>query len=153
MNKSMLVLLALATLTFAADRPDFSGVWKMDAAQSEFGGAPPPDAFTRTIEQNSSALTMTDEQTSSGGNDKVVRKYPADGTEITYQWMGNEVKSAAHWEGDTLVIVGKVNANGTDLVVTSHLTLSGDGQTLTENDRISAGGSDVGTFKLVLRKQ
>ena len=145
--------LILAALSCAAATPDFSGAWKMDAAHSDFGGGPPPDSFTRTIQQDASSLTMTDQQTSSAGDDKAVRKYPADGSEITYQWMGNEVKSAAHWEGDTLVVVGKVNASGTELVVTSRLTLSSDGKTLTENDKISAGGADVGAFKLVLIKQ
>ncbi len=44
------LLLAGASLTVAADKPDFSGIWKMDPAQSDFGGGPAPEAFSRKIE-------------------------------------------------------------------------------------------------------
>lgn len=147
------LILAAAGVAPAADRPDFSGNWKMDTAQSDFGGSPPPDSFARKIDQAGSTLTLTDEQTSAAGNDKAVRKYTTDGKETTYQWMGNEVKSAAHWDGNTIVIVGKVDASGTEILVNSTLSLSPDGKTLTEDDKLMAGGNQIGAFKIVLRKQ
>src|SRR5579863_187342 len=98
---------ATANLTFAADKPDLSGNWKLDLNNSDFGGAPPPDSFTRRIEHAEPSVILTDEQVSALGPDKAVRKYTTDSKETTYQWMGNEVKSAAHWDGSTLVIVGK----------------------------------------------
>ncbi len=153
MNKPLLAILALAALGLAADKPDLSGDWKMDASQSDFGGAPPPDSLTRKIEQSGPSVTFTDEQLSGAGNDKAVRKYTTDGSEITYQWMGSEVKSAAHWEGDALIIVGKVNAAGTDVVVTSNITLSSGGKTLIESDKVTAGGNDAGAWKIVFAKQ
>ena len=149
----MAVLFLAASLTFAADKPNFSGSWKMDVSQSDFGGSPAPDSFTRKIEHSEPSLILTDEQTSPLGQEKAVRKYTTDSKETTYQWMGNEVKSAAHWDGSTLVIVGKVNAGGTDLVVTSSITLSSDGKTLIESDKIAAAGNEVGAFKIVLVKQ
>ncbi|HTS77927.1 MAG TPA: hypothetical protein VMG40_17070 [Bryobacteraceae bacterium] len=152
MNKPLLAIFALAVLSFAADKPDFSGNWKMDAGQSDFGGAPAPDSLTRKIEQSGPSVTFTDEQMSGAGNDKAVRKYTTDGSETTYQWMGSEVKSAAHWDGDALVIIGKQNAAGTDVVVTSNITLSSGGKTLIENDKITAGGNDAGGFKIVFVK-
>ena len=145
--------LAAASLSVAADQPDFSGNWKMDPTRSDFGGAPPPDSFTRTIEQAGPSLILTDQQTSGQGDDKAVRKYSTDGKETTYQWMGNQVKSAAHWDGNTIVIVGKVDASGTEILVNSRLSLSADGKTLTEDDKLVAGGNEIGTFKLVLAKQ
>lgn len=146
-------LILAASLAVAADKPNLSGIWVMDAAKSDFGGSPAPDSFKRTIEQNEPSLIMTDEQVGQAGPEKAIRKYTTDGKETTYHWMGNEVTSAAHWEGDTLVIVGKVDSNGTPVVVTSRLTLSADGKTLTENDKIVAAGNDVGAFKLVLVKR
>ena len=148
------LILAAAGCALAADKPDFSGNWKMDVNKSDFGGSPPPESFTRKIEQAEPSLILTDEQTSPlAGHEKVVRTYTTDAKVTTYEWMGSEVKSAAHWEGNELVIVGKVDASGTEVVVTSRLTLSADGKTLTENDQITAGGNPVGELKLVLIKQ
>src|SRR5580698_3412078 len=143
------LLLSLASLTLAADKPDFSGNWKMDPAHSDFGGAPPPDTLTRAIEQAGPQLMLTDEQSSAAGHDKATRRYTTDGKETTYQWMGNEVKSAAHWEGTAIIIVGKVDAGGTEIVVNSTLSLSADGKMLTENDKLAAGGNEIGAFKIV----
>ncbi len=144
---------AAVSLAFAADKPDLSGNWKLDPASSDFGGAPAPQSLTRKIEHAEPSVIMTDEQTSGLGADKAVRKYTTDGKETTYQWMGSDITSSAHWEGNALVIVGKLNAGGTDLVVTSSLTLSSDGKTLTENDKIAASGNEVAAFKIVLVKQ
>jgi hypothetical protein len=146
-------LLAASILTLADGKPDFSGNWKMDATLSDFGGAPPPDSFTRKIEHSEPSLIFTDEQTSALGQEKAVRRYSTDGKETTYQWMNNEVKSAAHWEGSTMVIVGKLEAGGAEIVVTSLITLSEDRKTLTETDKIASGGSEIGQFKVVLIKQ
>ncbi len=125
----------------------------MDASKSDFGAAPPPESFVRSIEHNEPVLIMTDNQTSALGTEKSVRKYTTDGKEITYEWMGSGVKSSAHWEGDTLVIIGKVDSGGAEIVVTSMLTMSSDGRTLVESDKLSAGGNDIGAFKIVLVKQ
>ena len=148
-----LLILAAASLVLAADHPDFSGNWKIDPGRSDFGGTPPPDSFTRKIEQDGPSLIFTDEQSSAAGHEKAVRKYTTDAKPTTYQWMGSEVKSAAHWDGDKLIIVGNVDSNGTEIVVTSTITLSADGKTLTEDDKLSAGGNEMGGFKLVLAKQ
>lgn len=146
-------LILAAGLTFAADKPNFSGRWEMDASKSDFGGSPPPDSFKRTIEHNEPSLILTDEQSSPLGQEKVVRKYSTDGKEISYQWMGGDVKSTAHWDGNTMVIVGKTDLGATELTVSGTLTLSADGKTLTEDDKLIAGGNQVGAFKLVLIKK
>lgn len=146
------VILA-AGLTFAADKPNFSGNWKMDASMSDFGGGPAPDSLTRKIEHNEPSLVMTDEQSSQAGHDKTVRTYTTDGKETTYHWMGSDVTSTAQWNGNTMVIVGKVDASGTQVTVTSRITLSDDGKTLTENDKINAAGNDVSAWKIVFVRQ
>jgi hypothetical protein len=153
MLKTIAILIAAASLAFAADKPNLSGTWKMDMTKSDFGGSPPPDSLTRTIQHNEPSLIVTDEQVSALGPDKVVRKYTTDAKEIAYQWMGSEVKSAAHWEGNALRIVGKVDAGGAEVVVSGTLTLSADGKTLTEEDKVLVGGNEIAALKLVLIKQ
>lgn len=146
-------LILAASVTFAADKPNFSGSWEMDATKSDFGGSPPPDSFKRKIEHREPSLILTDEQVSPLGTEKVVRTYSTDGKETSYQWMGGDVKSTAHWDGNAMVIVGKVDVGGTELTVAGTLTLSADGKTLTESDKIVAGGNEVGAFRLVLVKK
>jgi hypothetical protein len=148
-----LLAIAAVGMARAADKPNLSGNWKMDLANSDFGGGPAPDSFTRKIEHSEPSLIFTDEQTSAAGTEKAVRKYTTDAKETTYQWMGGEVKSAAHWEQNTLLIVGKLDASGTEVIVNSILTLSADGKTLTESDKILAAGNEVAAFKIVLIKQ
>lgn len=146
-------LILAASLTFAADKPNFSGSWEIDVSKSDFGGSPPPDSFKRKIEHSEPSLILTDEQVSPLGAEKAVRKYTTDGKEISYQWMGGDVKSTAHWDGNAMVIVGKVDVGGADIIVSGTLTLSADGKTLTESDKILAGGNEVGALKLVLIKK
>lgn len=142
-----------ASLTFAADKPDYSGTWKCDLLNSDFAGSEGPSALTRTIQHTEPSLIITDESTTPLGTNKSVRKYITDGTEITYQSQGRDAKGAAHWEGNTIVIVARVNVNGADLVISGPLTLFADGKTLTEDDKIVAGGNEVGTLKIVFTKQ
>lgn len=151
-SRMALMTVAAAGAILAADKPNFSGSWQIDLAKSDFGGAPPPGSFTREIEHNEPTVILTDDQTSALGSEKAVRKYTTDGKETTYQWMGSDVKSAAHWEGNALVIIGKVNAGGTDLIVTSTLMISADGKTLTESGKLVAAGNEVGAYKIVLSK-
>jgi hypothetical protein len=157
MKKSILgialIILAAASVTRAANKPDLSGNWRIDLTKSDFGGSPAPDSFTRKIEQDEPSLILTDEQTSPLGMNKAVRRYTTDGKEITYHWMGSDVKSSAHWEGNTIVTVGKLNAGGTDVTITSSLTLSADGMTLTESDKVAAGGSDIAALSIIFVKR
>ena len=125
----------------------------MDLKLSDFGDTPPPDSFARKVEQSESTVTFTDEQKSVLGVENAVRKYTLDGKEMSYQWMGSDVKSTAHWEGDKLITVGKLDAAGTDVVINGTVTLSADGTKLTEVDHVFAGGNEVATFKIVMVKQ
>lgn len=153
MKRVALLILTAAVAAMAADKPNFSGTWEMDLKQSDFGQIPPPDTFVRKIDHKEPSLIMTDEQTSQLGPDKAVRSYTTDGKEITYQWNGGEVKSAAHWEGETLVVVGNVDAGGAAVTIKSAITLSADGKTLTESDHVTMGDNEVAAFKLVMVKK
>src|SRR5579872_6115838 len=95
--KTILFVIGAAGSIAAADKPDFSGNWKIDLSLSDFGGFPGPDSFTRSIEQHEPSLMMTDQQTSAQGGEKVLRKYTTDGKPTIYRWNGSEVTSAAHW--------------------------------------------------------
>jgi hypothetical protein len=149
---TLFVIVAAAGMAVAADKPDFSGTWKMDADKSVFGPMPPPTSMTRKIDHKDPTLTI--DQASSGpqGDQNVTMKYSTDGKETTNSMMGNDVKSKASWEGKTLVITSAANFGGADVKLVDKWTLADDGKTLTDVMAISAPQGDF-ELTYVLVKQ
>jgi hypothetical protein len=133
----------LAGTAFAADKPNFTGVWKMNAAKSSFGGGQAPDSIDRKISHAEPLLQIEEEQLGPLGVQKTSRKYTTDGTAMSFESQGAQVDSSAVWQGNTLIIVSKVTAVGVQF--TDRMTLSEDGNTLTSAVRIDTaqGGVDV----------
>ncbi|MGA3189479.1 MAG: hypothetical protein ABSF22_20430 [Bryobacteraceae bacterium] len=145
---TLFVIAAAANLAMAADKPDFSGNWKMDADKSTFGPTPPPTSMTSKIDHKDPDLSI--ETTS---NDQTTTsKYSTDGKETTNQMMGNDVKSTAQWEGKVLVVKSAANFGGADVKLVSKYSLSEDGKTLTQALSISAPQGDF-DMNIVLVKQ
>ena len=115
----------------------------MNAAKSTFGGGPAPDYINRTISHAEPGLLIEEEQLGPAGLQKTTRKYATDGTPMSFESQGTQVTSSAVWEGNTLIVVSKVEAIGVQF--TDKMTLSGDGNTLTSAVRIDSpqGGVDV----------
>jgi len=133
----LIAALAIAAVAAgAADKPNFSGEWKMNAAKSTFGPVPPPTSFTRKMEHSDPSLTIADDQKGGTGDQSNARTYTTDGKEISYQANGANVKGAASWEGDTLVIRSNADAGGTTISIVEKMTLSGGNKTLADGVHI-----------------
>jgi hypothetical protein len=135
---TVFVIAAAANVAMAADKPDFSGEWKLDADKSVFGPIPPPTSLTRKIDHKDPVMNVEQSQTGPQGDQNTTMKYSTDGKESTNSMMGNDVKSVATWEGKTLVIKSAVNVGGADIKLTDKWTLADDGKTLTDLLAISA---------------
>lgn len=120
----------LAAALYPAAKPDFSGVWKLDITRSAFGPVPVPARVTRKITHSEPSLTIAEEQKGGAGDQSYTRQYTTDGKEISYSENGANVKAAASWEGDALVIRSIADAGGTTLQFIQTLTLSNGGTTL-----------------------
>jgi hypothetical protein len=132
-SKAIFAIAVLATVALAADKPNFSGEWVMDASKCEFGPIPPPDSMTRKVDHADPAMTVTQTQTGGPQGDQTsTAKYTTDGKENVNQMMGNDVKSKATWEGNSLVIASKLDMQGNEIALTSKWTLSADGKVLTD---------------------
>lgn len=129
----LIVTMALSMMAVAADKPNFSGEWTLDATKSDLGPMPPPSSMTRKVDHSEPALTYT-QQTTGGqnGDQTVTMKYSTDGTETTNDLMGNPLKTTAKWDGSALTIVGKADFQGNELTLTDKWTLSDDGKVLTD---------------------
>jgi hypothetical protein len=99
-----LIFLALAALSCetirAAEHPDLTGTWKLDASKSDFGPFPGPNSMTDRIEQQAAELVINRDR----AGEPVVIHIPLDGSERSNDIQGNNMKTTAHWDGGTLVI-------------------------------------------------
>jgi hypothetical protein len=143
---TLLVIAAATTMAMAADKPDFSGSWKMDADKSTFGPIPPPTSMSSKITHKDPDLSVETTQ-----NDQTATfKYSTDGKETTNSMLGNDMKSKAVWEGKTLVVNSSMDAGGATVKLVSKYSLSDDGKTLTNALTINAPQGDFEmTFVLV----
>ncbi len=138
-----LKVVALAVLAFLvsggatvapADKPDFSGEWKLNLEKSDFGPLQSPKSRVDKISHKDPELKINRTQVS-----------PMDQTN-TSEWVcttddkecsndipgGITLKSTAKWDGETLVVVSKgtLPQQG-DLTITDKWSLSKDGKTIT----------------------
>ena len=148
-----LVALVFALTLPAADKPDFSGNWKLNAAKSDFGPMPPPDKWDVEVDHKDPSLkvktTMANAQMGERTNSV---DYTTDGVEKT---EGPGVSTVV-WEGSLIVFKStrKVNMQGEQVEIKSEekWSLSEDGKTLTVDAMLTA---PMGEFKMkrVLDKQ
>jgi hypothetical protein len=149
---TLFVIAAAASIAMAADKPDFSGSWKMDADKSVFGPMPPPTSLTRKIAHKEPDLTVDEARSGAQGDMNMTMKYATDGKETTNSLMGNDVKSKAVWDGNILVITSNANFGGADVKLTNKWTLSEDGKTLTDVLGISAPQGDFEQTFVLLKQ-
>lgn len=139
--------LAAATTAFAqAKTPDFSGQWEMNVAKSELG--PMAGAVTKvnfTVEQSPTTLKYTQNISTVQGDRSMAQEFTLDGKEITETApTGQTVVRSAKFDGDALLLVGKVQ--GTEQGQTTRWTLAPDGKTMTVDQQIT--GTPAGTLAL-----
>lgn len=134
-RRSLLPMLALAGLSaaclMAADKPDFSGSWKMDASKSDFGPMPAPDKLEQTIKHVDPNLSFTTVSNGANGENKTDTVYTTDGKESVNKVRNMEVKSVAAWDGDKLVVKSKREVQGMEISLVETWSLSSDGKVLT----------------------
>ena len=138
--KILMSALLLVAAAVAADKPDFSGNWKMDGDKSVFGPMPPPASMTRTIELKGAEVSF--KQTMTGPEMELTFKFFTDGRETVNSFMGADYKGTANWEGKTLVFHSRIESDA-QFKSTSKWTLSDDGKTLTEIWSVSSAQGDL----------
>src|ERR1700681_1040596 len=96
-----LILLTLLCLS-AADRPDFSGDWKMDAGKSSFGQLPRPVEYERNIDHKHPEIRMRVRQVSQSGEQMVDLSLRTDGRETSNKSRTGEAKTTGKWSSGGL---------------------------------------------------
>jgi len=144
--------LLLCSLTVvAADKPDFSGNWKLNVEKSDFGPMPKPEKADYTIVHKDPEMNVKSVAVGSMGEMTNEVKILTDGTEFTNTIRGQEVKGTAKWDGKTLVVTQKLEIQGTAITFIQKWTLSDDGKSIVQEVNISTPQGEVAQ-KAVLDK-
>lgn len=147
---ALLLIAALAGTAAAAEKPNFSGEWKMNAAKTNFGPLPPPTSIVRKVTHAEPSLVIVEEQQGDLGTQNTTRKYTTDGKETSFEANGAEVKGSAVWDGNVIVVTSSVDAVGLKFI--DRMTLSEDGRTLTSVVHIASPQGEL-DITIVFDKQ
>jgi hypothetical protein len=151
-KRVFLLMLATAALMLAADKPNFSGVWKLDASKSDFGQRPAPEKMERTVEHAEPSMKVKMLTVSPRGERSTESSYTTDGKPGKAQIMGQDAKVMAKWKGDTLVVTLTADFQGNEVKQEEVWKLSGDGKTLMTETTIDSPQGQMQT-KTVFTKQ
>lgn len=129
----VLFVAALFNIAAFAQKPNFSGTWKLNLNKSDFGPLPAPTSRTDVIDHNDPTVKDTVDAETAQGKQQYTATYTTDGKESTNKLGPREVKSTAAWEGSNLVVNSKTSFQDNEITIKSVWSLSDDGKTLTQN--------------------
>src|SRR5262245_21792121 len=137
----------------AAARPDFSGTWVLDTAQSDKGQMI-PTKMTLKITQTPTEITVHRQQTTQKSHVTAALKDATSGSTAKNQMTmgGNtvDVSTVVTWEGATPVFTSAMKFGDNEANSVEKWSLSG--KNLTLNRTVNFGGQEFSS-KLVLVKQ
>lgn len=122
---------ALCLSLAAGTRPDFTGTWQLNPAESDFGKAPVPKSMTTRVQQHDPEIVVHSEATGLQGPYSTDYKWITDGRENVNTIRGEEIRATVIWNGKTLISTAKTTIRGKALTVIDQWALSEDGRKLT----------------------
>ena len=146
--------IAGAQATQAPARPDYSGTYVLDPAQSE--GQMVPQKMTLKIAQAPAGPTVERTIMGDQGERTTEAKYALNGsTSKNTINMGEtpvEISTVVSWDSTSPVLTSSMQAGGNEAKIVEKWSLADAGKKLTVDRKINAGGQEF-TNKLVLVKQ
>ena len=156
MNLKFLVtaLLFAAGTLVAADKPNFSGEWKLNIEKSTFGPMPPPVSQVMKIEHSDPQMVSTSDQEAADGQKvSMTMKYTTDGVEAVNDFRGSPAKVAAKWEGEALVVNTKLDFQGMEIKIVNTMKLAADGKSITAVAKIETPQGEFESTSLLEKIQ
>ena len=132
----------------APEHPSMAGTWKLDVAQSDFGGGPAPGHMEAVIKVDGPRIAMvqTTDQVS------VTLNVRDDGEETTNDLGSVVLKSRMRWESAVLTGESTYTGPGGEITFHDRTSFSTDGKVMTI-DRVSGSASGERRMRLVLVRQ
>jgi hypothetical protein len=110
----------------APSKPDFSGQWVINAAESDFGLIPPPQCRGLTLTQREPEVVV-EETRPDGARCGVLVRYTTDGVPVTYTADGAERRARMTW-ADSHLVIDRTSNDGVTMRIEA--ALSADGKRL-----------------------
>jgi hypothetical protein len=135
MRLSVVPLLLLIVPLSAAD-PDYSGIWKLNAARSDLHSMSEPAADTLRIEHHGAKIHCT--ALPAGGGAAVSWDYTTDQKDAKYKIGDTSRNSRLKWEGNALLVNTLVSGRDRSYTVMDRWKMSKDGKTLTIHRQVES---------------
>lgn len=143
---------ATASTVTAGAKPNFSGIWKLNVAKSDFGPIPGPEGETDTIEHNEPNLKLAVDRQDAQGKQQFELAMMVNGKEEAHKLGDHDVKTTAQWEGNALVVSTKLMFQDNEVLMKSAYMMAPDGKTVNVNTHFSSAMGEADQ-KLVFEKQ
>lgn len=156
---AVMYTMAVSNAPAQAARPNFTGVWVMDANKTVVDGPlGAPTSATSTIVQHGDSIMVDREAAAeSTGVIKSHTVWGIDGkpwkNTIPVSGETTEVTSVLSWDNGVLVIRATFNVMGNDVELVDRWSMAADGHTLVTSRSGSAGGQDLGSTTMTFVKQ
>ncbi len=155
-RRAAIAALALTSAAlFAADKPNFTGEWKLNKAKSDLGMMADrmPETFVVKISHEDPTITIAqpgmggraqENKLSTDGKESVMKRETPNG-EVT-------IKSTAKWDKDALAVKTNMSFSQGEMEQSDKWTLSEDKKVLTIQRKMSSPMGEM-EMKQVLEKQ
>lgn len=130
---SITLLAVAASLAFGQQKTDFSGVWKLNVPDTEFGVMSAQKTRVDTIKQNGAVIDVVTKFTTDAGDEALTRQFKTNGEEAVNKQGPRDVKSVAAWEGASLVFTNRYRYQDQEVLAKTTWTLSPDRKRLFVN--------------------
>lgn len=137
------IAVTFVSVLSAQTKPNFSGHWKLNSLESDFGVLPPSASRTDIIEHNEPALKISTDQTGSRGTQSDVVYYATDGQDCMNKIGMLDVRSKVSWQGNNLVVASIVYLEEGQLNSNSIWTLSDNGRTMTQRTHLMIANREI----------
>ena len=133
-----------AAISVAADRPDFTGTWRLNAAQSNYPNKNAiPSKLLKIVEMKGDSLHYTVERELAGKSSRM-------DLQLTIGETDPYSNVTARWDGSTMV-VELLSTDGVRQI--EHWTLEPGGKRLTDHTVVQQPGKAVAAILRVYEKQ
>jgi hypothetical protein len=136
----------------SGDKPNFSGVWKLNVDKSDFGPLPGPDSETDTIEHNEPNIKLAVLQQGGQGKQEYQFEMAINGKEQAIKMGPRDVKTTAQWDGSALVVNAKLMFQDMEVTMKQVYTMAPGGKTVNVNVHLASSMGEADQ-KMVFEKQ